>query len=72
MPFIFFEFLTSGSIGIWLVDLIAHSLFQEGSSRSENVKKFLACMDELGILKFELSDLETVIQCLSALLLHEN
>ncbi|KAJ6676969.1 KINESIN-LIKE PROTEIN KLP-3 [Salix viminalis] len=33
-----------------------------GSSSSENVKKFLASMDELGILKFELSDLEKVIQ----------
>uniref|UniRef100_A0A6N2KFE2 RNA helicase n=1 Tax=Salix viminalis TaxID=40686 RepID=A0A6N2KFE2_SALVM len=31
---------------------------QAGSSSSENVKKFLASMDELGILKFELSDLE--------------
>uniref|UniRef100_A0A6N2KN80 Kinesin motor domain-containing protein n=1 Tax=Salix viminalis TaxID=40686 RepID=A0A6N2KN80_SALVM len=29
-----------------------------GSSSSENVKKFLASMDELGILKFKLSDLE--------------
>eukprot|EP00258_Populus_trichocarpa_P022071 XP_024438090.1 kinesin-like protein KIN-14C isoform X2 [Populus trichocarpa] len=46
--------------------------YKEGSSRSENVKKFLACMDELGILKFELSDLETgsmknVMDCLSTL-----
>ncbi|KAJ6765065.1 KINESIN-LIKE PROTEIN KLP-3 [Salix koriyanagi] len=46
--------------------------YKEGSSRSENVKTFLACMDELGILKFELSDLETgsmknVMDCLSTL-----
>ncbi|KAF9671385.1 hypothetical protein SADUNF_Sadunf12G0041800 [Salix dunnii] len=46
--------------------------YKEGSSRSENVKKFLSCMDELGILKFELSDLETgsmknVMDCLSTL-----
>ncbi|KAB5531847.1 hypothetical protein DKX38_018517 [Salix brachista] len=46
--------------------------YKEGSSRSENVKKFLECMDELGILKFELSDLETgsmknVMDCLSTL-----
>ncbi|KAB5524675.1 hypothetical protein DKX38_022424 [Salix brachista] len=43
-----------------------------GSSSSENVKKFLAIMDELGILKFELSDLEkgsmkNVMDCLSTL-----
>uniref|UniRef100_A0A6N2L621 Calponin-homology (CH) domain-containing protein n=1 Tax=Salix viminalis TaxID=40686 RepID=A0A6N2L621_SALVM len=43
-----------------------------GSSSSENVKKFLASMDELGILKFELSDLEkgsmkNVMDCLSTL-----
>ncbi|KAJ6672606.1 KINESIN-4-LIKE ISOFORM X1 [Salix viminalis] len=46
--------------------------YKEGGSRSENVKKFLECMDELGILKFELSDLETgsmknVMDCLSTL-----
>ncbi|KAJ6687290.1 KINESIN-4-LIKE ISOFORM X1 [Salix koriyanagi] len=43
-----------------------------GSSSSENVKKFLASMDELGILKFDLSDLEkgsmkNVMDCLSTL-----
>ncbi|KAJ6340121.1 hypothetical protein OIU77_007966 [Salix suchowensis] len=43
-----------------------------GSSSSENVRKFLASMDELGILKFELSDLEkgsmkNVMDCLSTL-----
>ncbi|KAJ6687848.1 KINESIN MOTOR CATALYTIC DOMAIN PROTEIN [Salix koriyanagi] len=41
-------------------------------SSSENVRKFLASMDELGILKFELSDLEkgsmkNVMDCLSTL-----
>ncbi|KAJ6969438.1 hypothetical protein NC653_034077 [Populus alba x Populus x berolinensis] len=43
-----------------------------GSSSSENVKQFLASMDEMGILKFEPSDLEkgsmkNVMDCLSTL-----
>ncbi|CAK7349727.1 unnamed protein product [Dovyalis caffra] len=46
--------------------------YKAGSSRSENVKKFLAGMDDLGILKFEFSDLEkgsmkNVIDCLLTL-----
>ncbi|KAL9337613.1 hypothetical protein Peur_069382 [Populus x canadensis] len=46
--------------------------YKAGSSNSENVKKFLASMDELGILKFEPSDLEkgsmkNVMDCLSTL-----
>ncbi|XP_011013061.1 PREDICTED: kinesin-4-like isoform X2 [Populus euphratica] len=46
--------------------------YKAGSSSSENVKKFLASMDELGILKFEPSDLEkgsmkNVMDCLSTL-----
>ncbi|XP_061953051.1 kinesin-like protein KIN-14K [Populus nigra] len=46
--------------------------YKAGSSSSENVKKFQASMDELGILKFEPSDLEkgsmkNVMDCLSTL-----
>ncbi|KAG6745824.1 hypothetical protein POTOM_050334 [Populus tomentosa] len=46
--------------------------YKAGSSSSENVKKFLASMDEMGILKFEPSDLEkgsmkNVMDCLSTL-----
>ncbi|KAA3455777.1 kinesin-4-like [Gossypium australe] len=44
-------------------------------SQSENVKRFLATMDELGIPRFEVSDLEkgsmkTVVYCLLSLKLH--
>ncbi|KAL3570843.1 hypothetical protein D5086_028092 [Populus alba] len=46
--------------------------YKAGSSSSENVKQFLASMDEMGILKFEPSDLEkgsmkNVMDCLSTL-----
>ncbi|GMI75469.1 hypothetical protein like AT1G73860 [Hibiscus trionum] len=44
-------------------------------SQSENVKQFLAAMDEIGIPRFELSDLQkgsmkTVVNCLLALKMH--
>ncbi|KAE8719740.1 Kinesin-4 [Hibiscus syriacus] len=51
--------------------------FLENSSvlQSENVKRFSAAMDEMGIPRFELSDLEkgsmkTVVNCLLALKIH--
>ncbi|GMJ13529.1 hypothetical protein like AT1G63640 [Hibiscus trionum] len=58
-------------------DSLNEERYPENSSvlQSENVKRFLAAMDEMGIPRFELPDLEkgsmeTVVNCLLALKMH--
>ncbi|KAL4279394.1 hypothetical protein GQ457_03G012810 [Hibiscus cannabinus] len=74
--------LIDGTVLCKIVNILRpDSLNQEGypenSSvlQSENVKRFLAAMDEMGIPRFELPDLEmgsmkTVVNCLLALKIH--